>query len=456
MELNDIVEWRGNYYHLRAINDYNLSNGECKLQLLGPILGDILPDILPEIACDFDYTISNTSGDIVRDGLIVAYDWTSYNTNGTLSDRSSNGIPATYYGNLVTSSNALQFDGTSSFFILPTASFNPLANSWSWTIDTYGDLVYVANTETASSGPAVGWVSNIIAANYGNDLQNISLSGSTDTPVWSWGIVSATTGSSSDTNFRLRGWNQLTTTVEYDYTASGAGFNQYSYLGQYRSQSVNPTDTSFVTQSVNSDYLINQNGSGTNTTVWRTYKASGEIFGPYDNGQLVFGGPWADRTYGSVARFRWNPISGSFKYIAYYNRPLSEAELATNNCFYQTGLPIPQAALTPTTTTTLAPTTTTTASPTTTTTASPTTTIAPTTTTTTIPACLCYYILNETGGNLSYEYDDCQFGYTSGNLGGGANIRVCSSNYPSGTGLTIAPCVSQTGCTISGDCVFCT
>ena len=31
MELNDIVEWRGNYYHLRAINDYNLSNGECKL-----------------------------------------------------------------------------------------------------------------------------------------------------------------------------------------------------------------------------------------------------------------------------------------------------------------------------------------------------------------------------------------------------------------------------------------
>lgn len=58
MELNDIVEWRGNYYHLRAINDYNLSNGECKLQLLGPILGDILPDIIPAIACDFDYTIT--------------------------------------------------------------------------------------------------------------------------------------------------------------------------------------------------------------------------------------------------------------------------------------------------------------------------------------------------------------------------------------------------------------
>ncbi len=38
MELNDIVEFRGNNYHLRAINDYNLSTGECNIQLLGPIL----------------------------------------------------------------------------------------------------------------------------------------------------------------------------------------------------------------------------------------------------------------------------------------------------------------------------------------------------------------------------------------------------------------------------------
>jgi hypothetical protein len=57
MELNDIVQWRGNYYHLRAINDYNLSNGECNLQLLGPILDDILPSIIPAITCDFDFTI---------------------------------------------------------------------------------------------------------------------------------------------------------------------------------------------------------------------------------------------------------------------------------------------------------------------------------------------------------------------------------------------------------------
>ena len=43
MELNDIVEFRGNYYHLRFINDYNLKNGECQIQLLGPILSDASP-----------------------------------------------------------------------------------------------------------------------------------------------------------------------------------------------------------------------------------------------------------------------------------------------------------------------------------------------------------------------------------------------------------------------------
>ena len=46
MELNDIVEFRGNYYHLRAINNYNLSTGESSLQLLGPILNDVISNII--------------------------------------------------------------------------------------------------------------------------------------------------------------------------------------------------------------------------------------------------------------------------------------------------------------------------------------------------------------------------------------------------------------------------
>ena len=40
IQLNDIVDFRGNYYHLRAINNYSLRTGECSLQLLGPIIPD--------------------------------------------------------------------------------------------------------------------------------------------------------------------------------------------------------------------------------------------------------------------------------------------------------------------------------------------------------------------------------------------------------------------------------
>lgn len=40
--LNDIIEWRGNLYHLRAINNYSVKTGECKVQLLGPILPEAL------------------------------------------------------------------------------------------------------------------------------------------------------------------------------------------------------------------------------------------------------------------------------------------------------------------------------------------------------------------------------------------------------------------------------
>jgi len=46
MELNDIVNWRGNYYHLRAINDYNVKTGECKIQLLGPIISDTFDGVV--------------------------------------------------------------------------------------------------------------------------------------------------------------------------------------------------------------------------------------------------------------------------------------------------------------------------------------------------------------------------------------------------------------------------
>jgi hypothetical protein len=44
MELNDVINWRGDLYHLRALNDYNLKTGEVKVQLLGPLLEGTLDE----------------------------------------------------------------------------------------------------------------------------------------------------------------------------------------------------------------------------------------------------------------------------------------------------------------------------------------------------------------------------------------------------------------------------
>lgn len=44
IELNDIIEWRANLYHLRAVNDYSFTDGTCNLQLLGPIIPDALEE----------------------------------------------------------------------------------------------------------------------------------------------------------------------------------------------------------------------------------------------------------------------------------------------------------------------------------------------------------------------------------------------------------------------------
>jgi hypothetical protein len=64
IELNDIAEFRGNYYHLRAINDYNLTTGEANIQMLGPIIPDTISSILSgswapsQDPCEFEFAVS--------------------------------------------------------------------------------------------------------------------------------------------------------------------------------------------------------------------------------------------------------------------------------------------------------------------------------------------------------------------------------------------------------------
>ena len=73
------------------------------------------------------------------------------------------------------------------------------------------------------------------------------------------------------------------------------------------------------------------------------------------------------------------------------------------------------------------------------------------------PACLCYFILNETGSPGDYTYIECASGLPITNpLAGGASVRVCSSDLPIvDVGLTVAPCIDITTCTQDSDCTGC-
>lgn len=59
LELNDLVQFRGNLFHLRSINEYNITTGECQIQLLGPIIPganyrEVAPVDFGDFNCDFN------------------------------------------------------------------------------------------------------------------------------------------------------------------------------------------------------------------------------------------------------------------------------------------------------------------------------------------------------------------------------------------------------------------
>jgi hypothetical protein len=64
LELNDLIQFRGNVFHLRSINDYNITTGECQVELLGPIIpGALDRNIVPvanygDFNCDFNADFS--------------------------------------------------------------------------------------------------------------------------------------------------------------------------------------------------------------------------------------------------------------------------------------------------------------------------------------------------------------------------------------------------------------
>ena len=121
MELNDVVNFKGNYYHLRAINEYSLKTGECVLQLLGPIIRDTLSDLQPIPPPPPPNYVTGSS--LIYDfGYVNSYP----GTGTTVYDVSGNGIT----GSLINSptyssvkSGSLSFNKASSQRIEYSGSF---------------------------------------------------------------------------------------------------------------------------------------------------------------------------------------------------------------------------------------------------------------------------------------------------------------------------------------------
>jgi hypothetical protein len=163
MELNDVVEWRGNYYHLRAINNYNLSNGECQLQLLGPVIGDVIAYQLPGIPCTFDYSITD--------------EFPSFTTNYTMSMCPEAGATSigTYEG-----STLFSISGSGSGSVIATGT-SPISFSVS------GDSPWPVSASLVATGSLNGIPIYSGSTNVSSSILSFNTS-SKDGDVFSWNV----------------------------------------------------------------------------------------------------------------------------------------------------------------------------------------------------------------------------------------------------------------------------
>lgn len=98
IELNDIVEFRGNFYHLRAMNNYNLKTGEVDLQLLGPIIETAVTE---GYECFFDfetgtYTTTTTAAPTTTTTAAPTTTTTSTTTTTTTTSTTTTTISPNY------------------------------------------------------------------------------------------------------------------------------------------------------------------------------------------------------------------------------------------------------------------------------------------------------------------------------------------------------------------------
>ena len=202
MELNDIVNFRGNYYHLRAINDYSLKTGECTLQLLGPIIKDTFSNVQPTpVPIPTGSTVFSTasinlnelnSASIFIDGNIIVSgspyyfsgNFTQYVTGGVVANVVMEGKSAasTAWGGYTTASATLS--------ILDNGT--PVTSSTQY--------IYSGSTDTIITFPTTFTTGHIITISGSTAIVGNPTPPSTANLAWTYSV----TGGPTSNGFGLR------------------------------------------------------------------------------------------------------------------------------------------------------------------------------------------------------------------------------------------------------------
>lgn len=271
MELNDVVEFRGNYYHLRAINNYNIRTSECDLQLLGPVLPEAVRGALPPVLdCTFD--ISVASWTTTTTSTTTSTTTTSTSTTTTSTTTTTTAAPTTTTTTVAptTTTTTQAFYGTALFnWAKMTAgtgslAYNYLGTSYTATLSgsatqsaicmdvsgsypafhNYGTTNYIGGQPFLCSGSADKafniTVRNSTTTNYGDNQMYyyyVNESGSIVNDVLDFGetrsIISQTAGFFNKINSFYDYGNGLEWTINSEFTGSVTAYPYKNVAANY-------------------------------------------------------------------------------------------------------------------------------------------------------------------------------------------------------------------------------
>jgi len=207
MELNDIVNFRGNYYHLRAINNYSLKDGTCDLQLLGPIITDTFSNavenssVVTQCCTPTLNSVTQSSGNVSLSFTLGAGDcatcvattiqtstnninWGNSNTAGCTSPRTLS-LPtvATYYRIITECQGSISSTPSNSILFTPQNWYEITNCSSSATLTTQA---YLPNTFSTNERVVYNsenhTITNIYTSNPGGAQVAITSAGTTGCP----------------------------------------------------------------------------------------------------------------------------------------------------------------------------------------------------------------------------------------------------------------------------------